>query len=291
MKEDVKINIDALEITYTATDEIREELESITDEIYYDEHSELKVTRVESRYYKNELRISCKDLIAENYIDYCEVAILRFGSFNPHRPNIYVTYDNRALYRWILSARQYVEKTLRLQFKQISKLDIAADFNFNIEKHLIRAYKNSDYTLIVNGEVANDKCVYGVGFLSYWNPRHRPFANPQMKVASGDNALSMKTYNKKREIEESSQKYYIQENNGFKTVCYRIEVSCTSHKKILPTLKRLNMTDEYLYEMLTDEQTKIDVFKDLLWRLIRLRKGRKVYSIIEIALNDRVTKR
>mgnify|MGYP000197043558 CR=1 FL=1 len=281
-----KTSIDTLEITYKTTDTIKEYLSSSAKTFYFGENKEIWLVRSESRYYKNEFTIWCKDWNNQKG-DYNRiVGYLCFGSFNKNRQNIYITFDNEALYSWLTSARFYIESALNLEFLQISKLDISVDFNFNIEKHLIRQYKDESYELVVNGKVANNRAVYGVGFLSWWNPRHRIFANPQMLVKNNKSTLSMKTYNKMKEIEQESKKYYIQEKTGFKSIMYRVEITCKNHKLLKKTLDSLKINDEYLYRYLDDENVLFSVFMHLLNRVIHLRKNRKPLNILSEAIKS-----
>ena len=278
------MSIDALEITYTTTDEMKEYLSSDDSTYYFGEKKEIILKRSDSRYYKNEFIIWCKDWNESKGHFKRIVGYMRFGSFNKNRQNVYITYENEALYSWLVSARYYMEEALNLEFLQISKFDIAVDFNFNVEKHLIRQYKDDSYDLIVNGRLADNKAVYGVGFLSWWNPRHRIFANPQMLVKNDKSTLTMKTYNKKKEIEQESGKYYIQEKTGFNTIMYRVEITCKNHKLLKKTLDALEISDEFLYVHLDDENALLTVFSHLLDRVIHLRKNRKPINILDEAL-------
>lgn len=279
-----QVSIDALEITYTTTDEMKEYLSSDDSTYYFGEKKEIILKRSDSRYYKNEFIIWCKDWNESKGHFKRIVGYMRFGSFNKNRQNVYITYENGALYSWLVSARYYMEEALNLEFLQISKFDIAVDFNFNVEKHLIRQYKDDSYDLIVNGRLADNKAVYGVGFLSWWNPRHRIFANPQMLVKNDKSTLTMKTYNKKKEIEQESGKYYIQEKTGFNTIMYRVEITCKNHKLLKKTLDALEISDEFLYVHLDDENVLLTVFSHLLDRVIHLRKNRKPINILDEAL-------
>ncbi|MDE5900453.1 MAG: hypothetical protein K2H33_03750 [Muribaculaceae bacterium] len=281
-----QVSIDALEVTYTTSDEMKQYLSSDVSTFYFGEHRELVLQRSESRYYTNEFVIWCKDYDESKGLHTRILGYLRFGSPNQNRQNVYITFENEALYSWIVSARYYVEEALNLDFLQISKLDIAVDFNFNVEKHLVRQYKDDTYDLIVNGRVADNKAVYGVGFLSWWNPRHRLFANPQMVVKNDKSTLSMKTYNKKKEIEQESHKHYILEKTGFSSVMYRVEMTCKNHKSLKKTLDSLGMTDEYLYTHLDDENELFSVFMHLLDRVIHLRKNRKPVNILSETIKN-----
>lgn len=94
----------------------------------------------------------------------------------------------------------------------------------------------------------------------------------------------MKTYNKKKEIDQESAKHYIQEKTGFHSVMYRVEITCKNHKLLKKTLDALDMSDEYLYVHLDDEEVLLNVFMHLLDRVIHLRKNRKPLNILNEAL-------
>ena len=281
-----QVSIDKLEITYTTNENVKEYL-STGNNLYSFHNGNLWLQRDEPRYYQNEFIIWCKDWNDEKGYFNRILGYLRFGSFNPNRQNVYITYDNEALYEdWMINARYFIEESLNLEFRHISKIDIALDFNFNIERHLIRKYKDTDFELIVNGIKANDKAVHGVGFLSWFNPRHRLYANPQMLIKDSDSTLTMKTYNKTKEIEQESGKFYIQQKAGFNTTMYRIEITCKNHKKLAKTLSALGMSDLDLYTHLDDEDTLIKIFKHLMDRIIRLRAKRKSYNLLDLTIKD-----
>lgn len=94
----------------------------------------------------------------------------------------------------------------------------------------------------------------------------------------------MKTYNKKKEIEQESNKYYIQEKTGFNSTMYRVEITCKNHKLLKKTLDSLRISDEYLYSRLDDEHVLITVFMHLMDRIIHLRKNRKPLNILNEAI-------
>lgn len=288
-----QICIDKLEITYTCTKEVKDVLSE--GDVHKYSNGEFWLQRQKKpRFYKNEFVVWYQDFVVnatergEEYMLCPKIlGFLSFGSYNPNRQNVYLTFDNEALYTYsLVGARFYLEEAMNLRFKQISKLDLAVDFNFNIERRLIKIYKNTDYQLVINGRIADDKCVYNVGFLSFCNSRKRLFANPQMIAENDNKALQMKTYNKGKEIKESSRKFYIQEHFGSASTMYRIEMSAKNHKTIVKTLTKLKMSDEELYAQLDDEATLIYVFRHMLDRVIHIRKSRKPLNIIDEAIKD-----
>lgn len=173
-----------------------------------------------------------------------------------------------------------------MKFYRISKIDIAVDFDFNIQKRLIALLKTTPYDIIVNGRIANRKSVKGLNVHAYNISISRMFAHPELSISNDDSTLQMKTYNKRKEIEESSGKAYITECTGFTGTHYRLEVTCKNYKRLLPTLKALGIDDTYLYVHLDNDETLKTLFCDILNRLIYLRKGRKQINIIDEVLND-----
>lgn len=103
---------------------------------------------------------------------------------------------------------------------------------------------------------------------------------PVVKNSGG--SLSLRLYNKTREIEEESHKDYITYAVGFARM-YRIEVN----KTLKPSLSRLGMSEIDLYTGLQDEGTLSRLFCALLDRLIRIQKGRRSYSLMDILLDEK----
>ena len=197
-------------------------------------------------------------------------------------------FDNKALYdSELLSSRFYIESVLKLQFKYVSKLDIAMDFNYNIQRYMLKAYKDTDYELIVNGSLADDAKVYGVGGYASNNPRKCPFKKHELIISNKDKNLTMKCYDKAKEISESSGKEYINKSNGFSGhTTYRVEVSCKNHKMLYKSLSSLKCSDYDLYTQLERRELLNNIFNHVMHRLIRLRKkgGRKSIGLLDLAL-------
>ena len=164
-------------------------------------------------------------------------------------------------------------------------MDIAADFNFNIQRYILKSYKDLDYELLINGEVVNESCVHGVGVYAGNNPRNRLFAKPSLDFANKNKTLTMRVYDKLKEIKEESNKTYILERDGF-TRIYRVEMTCKNHKVLYKSLVRLGLSDEDLYSMLDDHNVLQKLFTDLMNRLVRLRKNRTVYNLLYHAIKD-----
>lgn len=196
-----------------------------------------------------------------------------------------MSYTNVALYDWMLDAREYVEASLGLQFVKISKLDIACDFNFNIQTHILKVYKNTDYSVLVCGEKMSDDEVKGVAVYAGDNPRLRLFAKPQLIMSNKEKTLTLKSYNKSKEIMQSSGKEYIADACGFKRI-YRLEITCKSHKVLKPTIDKLGISEEDIWGRIIDKDFLFVMFENLLNRLIRFQRNRKSFSLFSLILKD-----
>lgn len=287
MRKRSRINLDRLELTYTASDEVRTYLSDKNVQMY--EFESVTLIREQSRLYENEFSIIMQDNDEElGAFDSC-IGHLHFGSPNPNRQHVYIVYENQALYNAKSVAKRYcLEDALGLEFRQVSKIDIAIDFNFCIIRRFYQLYKNSEYDLIINGKkiVGVDQKVADVLHIAGNTSRKRPMANPMPVVKNSGGSLSLRLYNKTREIDEESHKDYIIDAVGFARV-YRFEVSCGNHKTLKPSLNKLGMSEADLYTGLQDESTLSRLFNALLDRLIRIQKGRRSYSLMDILLDEK----
>ncbi len=279
------INIDRLEITYLASDELKKYLSNKECSEYHFDGITLR--RCECRNYENEFAIISTDLDEERESYERRIGYLHFGTPNPNRQNVYVLYENDALYNkmW-LANRFYIEEALGLDFKQISKLDIATDFNFNISRRFYKVYKDGGLDLIINGKKIHglNTKVMDVVHIAGNTTRKRPFANPSPVVKNADGSLTLRAYNKGNEIDETSGKEYVRDATGFSRL-WRLEVSCGNHKVLKSVLDRLGMSDEDLYADLGVESMKIRIFRAMMDKLVRVQHNRHSYSLIDVMLD------
>ena len=255
MRKQSRINLDKLELTYTTSDEVRTYLSDKNVQRY--EFESVTLIREQSRLYENEFSIIMQDYDKELGVFDCCIGHLHFGSPNPNRQHVYLVYENQALYNAMsVAKRYYLEDVLGLEFRQVSKIDIAVDFNFNIICRFYKLYKNSEYNLIINGKKVEgvEQKVADVIHIAGNNTRKRPMANPMPIIKNSEGSLSLKAYNKTREIEEESHKDYITDAMRFARM-YRFEVSCRNHKVLKPSLNKLGMSEVDLYTGLQNDDT------------------------------------
>lgn len=280
------ISLDRLELTYESNESLKLVLSDTEESEFV--FGQLRLVREQSRLYSHEFLILGSDYDEEHGETERSIGSLYFGSPNPNRQYIYLLFENAALYDdYLLASRFYVESVLGLEFLRVSKIDIAADFNFNVVNRFYRLFKNPDYDLIINGKKVADirTNIPEVLHIAGNTNRKRPFAHHMPVVKNANGNMLMRTYDKSKEIEEESGKEYIREKAGFNRL-YRLEVSLGSHKVVKKVLDTLAMTDEELYALLGHESTLIDFLVSALNKLVRASRRRRSYGILDVIFPD-----
>lgn len=90
------INLDKLEVTYQASQQVREYLATIKESEMI---NEITIVRVEKpQHYQHEFLLFGKDYSVERGEYIRAIGVLFFGSLNENRQHIYISYNNAALY-------------------------------------------------------------------------------------------------------------------------------------------------------------------------------------------------
>lgn len=279
-KINYNISLDKLEITYQASQQVRDALATIKESKVI---NEITIVRVEKpQHYQHEFLLFGKDYSVERGEYIRAIGVLFFGSLNENRQHIYISYNNAALYdTFMLAARFYVEAALGLEYYRVSKLDIALDLNRNVITRFYRLYRDETYSLVILNKRYNelDESVKEVLHIST-GTRKRPFMNRSFYIENKDKSLALRCYNKSVELSES-EKEYIPNVSG-KLPMYRLEVSLANHKNIAKSLSQLGIYDaDEVYCKLQNEDFLFSLFLTTLNRLVRVNKGRKGYNLIE----------
>lgn len=277
------ISLDKLEITYQASQQVKEYLATIEESKVI---NEITVVRVEKpQHYQHEFLLYGKDYNVERGEYVRAIGVLFFGSLNENRQHIYISYNNAALYdTYLLAARFYVEAALGLEFYRVSKLDIALDLNVNVVRRFYRLYRDEAYTFVILNRRYKDldEIVKEVLHVAT-GTRKRPLKNRSFYIESKDKSLALRCYNKSVELAESNKDYIPTLSD--KRPMYRLEVSLANHKNIAKTLALLGVCDaEEVYNKLQDDNLLFSLFLTTLNRLVRVNKGRKGYNLLECLL-------
>lgn len=276
------VSIDKLEVTYKASDGVRNELVAIESSKVI---NGIKVERSKNpKCYEHEFALSCIDWSKEFGLYECPIGFLKFGSYNKNRQHIYILFDNALLYdAYLFGSRFYIGDALGLEFYRISKLDIAIDFNINVYRRLYHLFRDEAYSLVIlNKHYTNlDEEVKEVLHIAQ-GTRKRPLKNRAFYIENKDKSLSLKCYNKSIERLESGKSYI--PNIAGKLPMYRLEVSMANHKNIKKSIGC--MDEEEVYCKFQDRDFLLLLFNATLNRIIRVDKGRKRFNLLEVLLKQ-----
>lgn len=274
------ISIDKLEVTYKASEEVRNELAAIKES---EEINGIKVERSKNpKCYEHEFALSCIDWSKEFGPYERPVGYLKFGSYNKNRQHIYILFDNSLLYdAYLFESRFYIGDALGLEFSRISKLDIAMDFNINVYRRLYHLFRDEAYSLVILNKLYKDldEEVKEVLHIAK-GTRKRPLKNRAFYIENKDKSLSLRCYNKSAELLKTRKPYI--PNIAGKLPMYRLEVAVANHKNIRKSLCK--MDEEEVYCKLQNKDFLYLLFNTTLNRIIRVGKGRKRYNLLEVLL-------
>lgn len=191
----------------------------------------------------------------------------------------YLKYNHKIKNRLVYL--EYIETALGLQFNNITNIDLAIDDRINFSKQLIKLIRNKDYYPIINGikitnrkKLIEDIIYIGVGNLE----RIKEYS---VIVQQKKNDISVCSYNKKREIENKSNKDYIMISNDSPKQLHRLEVRIKSD-----AIKDFfaNQLIEYNPMMFTDDNWLWLIHLTYLNRVIRFQeiKTKKTYGLIDL---------
>lgn len=234
------------------------------------------------------------------------VKIGTFSFFNSSKYDgrSFFEFDNEILYKPLtykmgyLSCFNYILETMGLEINNLTKIDISLDTTRHAEKDILTKIKDKNAEMIYKGKlVADDELLEDFGEF-FQRKRSKRERNPtlyfQHKKADG---LSMKIYDKTKEIEQKSGKEYINESNAFgKAQTHRIEISIKNEefKKFLAHLVADGGATEEELECLSNYQLSTlinflpQIFAYTTEKLLYFRcDGRKV-TLADIAMGEAI---
>lgn len=265
------LNIDKLEICYTATAEIKTRLRNGVE-------------------FVNDFIIITRQFTKDNNLIYHNVELtnglhfgeITFGNKYFNKDLIYFSIDNRILYTEYLPFINDVSNTLGLEFHSISKFDLAFDKSTNMIKKFYSVMNNETYDLMILNKRygINDE----IGSLLHISSgtRKNPRKNKSFYINNAEGGLSLCCYNKTKEIhDKNDKKAYIFDVLQMKRI-YRLEIR-TEHHILRDTLNNLNMTEFYLYQLILNRcnEELFAIYKDLLSRLIEVKYKRNTICLLD----------
>ena len=217
---------------------------------------------------------------------------LQWGLRSDHdeafKPYVWLYVDNSQFYlkydystNGRLMFLGYIEQMLGLVFNNITHLDLALDSSTNYSKALIKLIRDKDYYPIINGSKITDRkrliediLYIGVGNLE----RIKEYS---LLIQQKKNDLSLNSYNKKREVENKSKKFYIMDRYKNPNQLHRLEIRINSD--VLKDFFIRNRIEYNPSMFITDDWLWL-LFLTFLNRIIRFQtvKGRKVYGVMDL---------
>lgn len=287
--------IDKLKICYTLSDtsrlhELRENLLERFEVQEWDFH----LRRIEGKHFNNVYEIVYifnKDNNPEDMEEQV-FGTLQWGLRSDHdeafKPYVWLYVDNSQFYlkydystNGRLMFLGYIEQMLGLVFNNITHLDLALDSVANYSKALIKLIRDKDYYPIINGSKITDRkrliediLYIGVGNLE----RIKEYS---LLIQQKKNDLSLNSYNKKREVENKSKKFYIMDSYKNPNQLHRLEIRINSD--VLKDFFIRNRIEYNPSMFITDDWLWL-LFLTFLNRIIRFQtvKGRKVYGVMDL---------
>ncbi|MBV3868670.1 hypothetical protein [Phocaeicola coprocola] len=217
---------------------------------------------------------------------------LQWGLRSDHdeafKPYVWLYVDNSQFYlkydystNGRLMFLGYIEQMLGLVVNNITHLDLALDSSTNYSKALIKLIRDKDYYPIINGSKITDRkrliediLYIGVGNLE----RIKEYS---LLIQQKKNDLSLNSYNKKREVENKSKKFYIMDRYKNPNQLHRLEIRINSD--VLKDFFIRNRIEYNPSMFITDDWLWL-LFLTFLNRIIRFQtvKGRKVYGVMDL---------
>lgn len=296
------ISIDKLTLCYRATDEVIKKLNEYNELV--DSGDSFRLIRVPSdeALFANSFHVIIKFPFGEARNGFVERKFAtiktKLRSMEDDKVNyVWLYMENWVFYEvfgiydgskcnW-LACVDYIADELGLSLNNITDMHIALDTNINFAKKIRHAQFNDDYEVILNGKVRSDK---------------KEILGEILHIQTGDqcrlktlticvnpkkqDGLSLKIYDKKRELEKSN-KNYIPQWNELKDKNYRVELTIKNeHLKEFCQWKGEAIPDELLMTTLTSQSQSQDILFDMLYyfsnRLLRFRYYGKVISIFQL---------
>lgn len=299
-KQDCVISIDKLTLCYRAKGEIIQKLNECNELIDSDDSFKLVRVPSDEALFANSFHVMIKfpcDNGEQGFV-VRKFATLKTKLRSMEDANyVWLYIENWVFYavfgvyngskcNW-LSCVIYLAGELELSLNNVTELHIAIDTTINFAKKIRHAQFSNDYEVILNGKLRADKNKILNEILHVQTgDQHRLktltiYINPKKQ-----DGLSLKIYDKKREMEKSN-KEYISDWNGLKDKDYRVELSVKNeHLREYYQNKGSIIPEEGLIVTLASQSESQELLFDMLYyfsnRLLRFRYAGKVISIFEL---------
>lgn len=277
-----KLNIDRLEVCYTAP---REVIDSLEDTASW-EREGYRLQAFSSDRIETILRIE----VLSPPGGWEVFAWLRIGNrFEKEEDTFrycWVTMENRALYT---RGREYgelpflywIEEDLGLKFNNISYMEIAVDSNVNWFRRVRAALRTEELVPIVLGR-AYPKMKEKIKRLLYIHTGDRVrYRTGTLSLRSANGEIALEIYDKGEEIEESG-KQYIRECFGLPSgTLYRLEVK-VRNRALSDYCDYCGLSQYDIYMRLLDSSLLFELWLFYCNKLLRFKEKRTQVSLVQL---------
>lgn len=272
-----KLNLDRLEVCYTAP---REVIDSLEDTTFWD-RVEYRLQEVSRDKIEATFKIEVLPPGVER--EWEVFAWLRIGNrFEKEEDSsrfCWIRLENRVLYNGELSYLYYIADDLGLEFHNITELEIAVDSNVNWFRRVRAALRSEELTPVVLGKAYPDKEEI-ISRLLYIHTGDRIRYRTDTLVVKGADT-SLKLYDKGREIGESD-KDYIRECFGLRSGgLFRAEAK-VNNRALSDYCSSVGGTQYDIYMKLLDRSLLFELWLYYSNKLLRFKEKRIQVSIIQL---------
>lgn len=191
----------------------------------------------------------------------------------------WLSFENKALYDGRFEQLYFkLITSLYLQFNNITKIELALDSTYSINKIAYRYIKNKNLEIMINGIVVDRKEKLNLYYNSITTANRViehfiQIENKKYIHNAKHKGMSLKSYDKQQEIvDNNNEKEYILEKYGCPSKLYRLEITLSGEA----AMKYLNCNRiEAEKLMFNSDQLQVMFFTHIN-RLLRWRKGRTI---------------
>lgn len=276
------IQIDALTLCFKALDDYTISQLALLPMGEYFESENVTLTRVDGKYYANVYSILIEQGDEARFLGHLKFGLNHGNSdSNVHKDGsskIWITLNNETLYPLKIETLEQVAKSLRLELRNLTTLDLCLDTPFNISKCVCRYIRKKEIATILNGKKVLDRdedrpelCRILSGSLN--KDKYVTLCIKQRNaVRDKFNGVTVTTYDKAAEIRNASGKDYILNYYGNPSKLFRTEVHL-NNAEIRRYLESHKITLNY--QLFNNIAFLEDMFYYFLNSVIRFQDGRK----------------
>lgn len=290
MKQYINTGVDKLTLCYKI--DKNSLLYDINEEDMVIDLGDFRLHRIKSGHFKNAFKIiTLWDAPDGNGLSWQNYGILKFCRYTDSGEKAqlaWIYYDNPTLYKQVypnVNASiygEFISERLCLELKNITEIEIYFDTTQNAPKAIKHMLRNTNITTLLNGRVVERKT--NINEILYL---HKGTLNTYKDMSiyvkqSDKEGFQLKSYDKHKEITESSHKAYIQKWHQLDPTqkLYRVEISLKHrHIREYITNNRIELT----HNLFSDREFLFNCFLHFSNRLLRFRnKDNTTYSILEV---------